>query len=110
MSRDRMRLARLIKAWAQEHDYNYVIADHEPTDQGLSNTAGYFSWLIKENDSNIDLVDLLNRLEVFVENIRKRKLLDGMFCKKCQTFYDFAEANQEDGTLLCYSCRHNPYR
>lgn len=29
----------------------------------------------------------------------------GMACKKCKEFYSYAEANQPDGTLICYSCR-----
>jgi len=109
MNRDRLRLAQLLKAWAQEHDYNYILTDPDTTDQGVSNTGGYLSWLIKEGDTNINLVDLLDRLEVFIENIRKRKYLDGMYCRRCQSFYEFAESNQDDGTLLCYSCRQNPY-
>ena len=36
--------------------------------------------------------------------------MDGMRCKNCDEFYQYAEANQEDGTLLCYSCRLTPYR
>lgn len=35
---------------------------------------------------------------------------DGMTCSNCDEFYDKAEANQEDGSLICYSCRQNPYR
>lgn len=34
---------------------------------------------------------------------------DGICCKKCHELYMFAESNQEDGTLICYSCRQNPY-
>jgi hypothetical protein len=30
---------------------------------------------------------------------------DGCTCKKCKEFYQYAEPNQEDGTLICYSCR-----
>lgn len=37
-------------------------------------------------------------------------LLDGMHCSNCREFYSMAEPNQEDGTLICYSCRVNPYR
>jgi len=35
---------------------------------------------------------------------------DGMFCKNCEEFYDKAEPNQEDDSLICYLCRFNPYR
>lgn len=36
--------------------------------------------------------------------------LDGMPCKICKEFYQYAEANQPDETLICYACRQNPYR
>jgi hypothetical protein len=35
---------------------------------------------------------------------------DGVFCVKCGRFYDYAEPNQEDGTMICFSCRSNPYQ
>jgi hypothetical protein len=31
--------------------------------------------------------------------------MDGCVCSKCHNFYPYAEPNQEDGTLICYSCR-----
>jgi hypothetical protein len=34
---------------------------------------------------------------------------DGMACRVCKEFFPYAEANQEDGTLICFSCRANPY-
>ena len=37
--------------------------------------------------------------------------LDGMHCANCDEYFPMAEANQPDGqTLLCYSCRQNPWR
>jgi len=35
---------------------------------------------------------------------------DGTICVKCGRFYYMAEANQDDGTLICYTCRTNPIR
>lgn len=32
--------------------------------------------------------------------------LDGFPCKNCQTFFPQALANQNDGTLICWSCRN----
>lgn len=32
--------------------------------------------------------------------------LDGFPCKKCQNFYPQALANQNDGTMICWSCRN----
>lgn len=37
-------------------------------------------------------------------------ILEGMSCACCQDFYPMAEANQPNGTLLCFSCRQNPWR
>lgn len=31
---------------------------------------------------------------------------DGCTCKKCKEFFPYAEPNQEDGSLICYACRH----
>jgi hypothetical protein len=41
-----------------------------------------------------------------VTPVEKEKDSGGCLCKKCKEFYDFAEPNQEDGTLICWSCRH----
>lgn len=34
----------------------------------------------------------------------------GMKCRHCNEFYQYAESNQANGTLLCWSCKQNPYR
>ena len=31
---------------------------------------------------------------------------DGMDCCKCKKFFEFAESNQDDGTMICWSCRN----
>ncbi|KKN60284.1 hypothetical protein LCGC14_0533340 [marine sediment metagenome] len=30
---------------------------------------------------------------------------DGMDCCKCNNFFQFAAPNQDDGTMICWSCR-----
>lgn len=39
-----------------------------------------------------------------------KSVMDGMCCSKCQDFFLMAAPNQEDGTMICYGCRANPYR
>lgn len=41
---------------------------------------------------------------------RINSIVDGMKCSHCQDFFAMAEPNQDDGTLICYACRFNPYR
>lgn len=36
--------------------------------------------------------------------------IDGMCCARCKDFFPMSEPNQANGTLLCYSCRQNPWR
>lgn len=36
--------------------------------------------------------------------------LDGISCRICREFFQYAAPNQPDGSLICYSCRRNPYR
>ena len=110
MKRDRQLLTLLLKGWAQDHDYNFQINDPASGDDGLVNTGSHLTWLIQEKGANLDLLGLLDRFELLFENRRAKKHPDGMYCKKCQNFYQYAEPNQDDGSLLCYSCRANPYR
>lgn len=109
MSKERNVLASIIKLWAQEHDSGFQIASSDLGDQGINNTGAFFSWLIKETDASVNLLSLLDRLEEHFNNINRPTYPDGMFCRKCQTFYKYAEPNQDDGTLLCFSCKSNPY-
>lgn len=109
MNKERNVLAHIIKSWAQDHDTNYQIASPEPGDDGVDATSLFFSWLIKQTDANVDLVSLLDRLEFFVSSIKNKKYPDGMFCSKCKSWYQYSEPNQTDGSLLCYSCRNNPF-
>ena len=53
-----------------------------------------------------DLYTYINANRVFKVNT----ILDGMFCANCEEYFDMASPNQEDGTLICFSCRLNPYR
>jgi len=36
-------------------------------------------------------------------------ILDGQTCAKCAEFCRMASPNQEDGTMICWACRANPY-
>lgn len=109
MAKERNVLSQILKSWAQEHDINFVIASPALGDEGVDTTGGHLTWIIKNTNANIDLISLLNRLEMYVNNVVGKKFPDGMFCRKCQVWYQYAEPNQEDGSLLCYSCRNNPY-
>lgn len=31
---------------------------------------------------------------------------DGLDCRVCKEFYQYAESNQDDGTLICFKCRN----
>lgn len=46
------------------------------------------------------------------ENVicRINSVLDGISCSRCKEFFHMAQANQPDGTLICWSCKMNPYR
>lgn len=109
MSKERNVLAQIIKSWAQEHDTSFQISSATPGDKGVDETGAFFSWLIKNTEANVDLTGLLDRLEFYFINLKKKTYPDGMFCRKCQSFHKYAEPNQVDGTFFCYSCRNNPY-
>ena len=109
MLKDRDVLSKILKSWAQEHDPTLQINSPKIGDDGVEETSEYLTWTLKNTDVHIDLVNLLDRLEFYVDNIHRKRHPDGMFCRHCQAFYQYAESNQPDGTLLCYACRSNPY-
>lgn len=109
MGKERNVLAQIIKSWAQDQDNGYQIDSPEFGDDGVDATSLALTSVIKNTESNLDLLSLLDRLELYVLNVKNRKLPDGMYCRKCRTWYQYAEPNQNDGTLLCYGCRNNPY-
>jgi predicted CXXCH cytochrome family protein len=109
MGRERNVLAQIIKSWAQDQDNAFQIASSEFGDEGVDATSLSLTSVIKNTESSIDLLSLLDRLELYVLNVKNRKLPDGMFCHNCHNWHQFAEPNQEDGSLLCYSCRLSPY-
>jgi hypothetical protein len=41
---------------------------------------------------------------------RVNTIFDGIMCRSCKEFFQMAEPTNEDGTLICYSCRQSPYR
>lgn len=110
VTRERRLLEQLIKQWAQDHTKDYEVADYSAGERAMDNTSGFFTWLIQEGKTTIDLAALADRIESWLELRRKRRHPDGMVCQKCKTFYEFAEPNQTDGSMICYSCRNNPYR
>ena len=104
MTRQRNLIEQLLKSWAADHCDAFTIADYQLTEEAMKTTQGHFSWVVKEGHANIDLLGLADRLEMFLHSQKQRRNPDGMICQKCKNFYQFAEGNQTDGSLICYSC------
>lgn len=51
--------------------------------------------------------EIIHIQENMIASVERK--LDGMACRVCREFFPYAEANQDDGTLICFSCRRNPY-
>lgn len=73
------------------------------------------SYTINQSDCNLYKINIkffgdqmfyVNDSQIYAVD----SLLDGMFCKKCKEFFKMSCANQPDGTLICWSCKLNPYR
>lgn len=45
-------------------------------------------------------------IDYAVEPVAKKNNKDGCHCKKCKEYFPYAEPNQDDGSLVCYACRH----
>lgn len=46
-------------------------------------------------------------LDLAVPVEKKATITNGMSCKKCREFNEYAEPNQDDKTFKCYKCRNN---
>jgi hypothetical protein len=77
----------------------------------------YLKDTIVVNESNYKKLNMLKRFigcEVYyitdfkVYDVYKKT--DGMCCSHCGDFFYMAEANQSDGTLICFLCRQDPWR
>lgn len=66
---------------------------------GISVTIPYHGWYYNIAIPNPPLSQEKVKAE-------KKDDRDGCDCVKCKEFYPFAEPNQEDGTLICFSCRN----
>jgi len=75
------------------------------SNEGLKDTQINFNWLIKNQHAEVDLYQLAKDIEELLNVKRDRSEPDGIICNKCMNFYHFAEPNQPDGSLICYSCR-----
>jgi hypothetical protein len=60
----------------------------------------------------ISLRFLWEQMTHVTENLvyRLNREMDGMCCAKCGDFVLMAGPNRENGTMICYGCRSNPYR
>src|SRR5271166_5207043 len=103
ITRDRLLIDQLIKAWAQGHNDGYIIADTHPSNEAMDITSGHLSWVVKEGYANLDLSALADRIELFVEHCRVHAFTEGMFCHQCGIFFQFAEPNLENGSFKCYA-------
>jgi hypothetical protein len=75
----------------------YNIKDSFLVDEELLDKLNlHYDWLGKK---------IINIYETEIVKTKQYSILDGSSCKKCKEFYQFAEPNQPDGTMICYVCR-----
>lgn len=104
MTRTRKLIEQLLKSWAQGHCHDYTVADYNLNEEAMKTTQSHFTWIIREGHANIDLLTLADQLEMFLYSQKMPRNPDGMICQKCKNFFQYAEGNQTDGSLICYSC------
>ena len=97
-----------LVAWKENETNHFAAYDRQTMLNGLARNVvvenGYdtfhkYLW-VNENDFLIE--------EVAAPTLPSNKL-DGMYCCKCKNYYQYAEPNQDNGTLICYSCRKYPF-
>lgn len=74
-------------------------------------------WTVQDEHIDKYNADLSHRdrrsIAITIDKIARLKAVhspvDGLYCSCCKQFFPMAEPNQKDGTLICFSCRQNPY-
>lgn len=73
---------------------------HQPVDEA-DETFAYGYYALPDNDEEQEELFIDDDYPVIVERSK-----NGLFCKKCGELFPYAESNQKDGTLICYSCKN----
>lgn len=99
-----------------EYPYLYVLleTDRKSADRYMQKRFG-FSDESMSNNFSIFLYKTLGEAKEeigFKANkhiliVDKSEFGDGKYCSKCVEWYPYAESNQKDGTLICWSCRNS---
>lgn len=72
-----------------------------------NNNICYVKWKTKEytiSKSDIELA-IANGSYIPEPDKIAKSISNGMTCKKCNNYSQYAQSNQDDGTFICYSCR-----
>lgn len=106
MTKERNLAINLIYSWAQSHTDKWVITRESQSDDAINQVASDISYVFQTDKVMVDLLSLVDRLELLLKNKMTRKAT-GCQCIKCKQWYDWALPNQDDGTLICYTCRNS---
>lgn len=79
------------------YDIYFDLSDMHQTVDSADDDEGEEFWL----DGDAVHYDLVQNDDYIV--VKKNK--NGCICKECMELFPYAEPNQSDGTLICYSCR-----
>lgn len=105
---DDIRQFEIIAAKAEYYSTNYhLFVPHYLTVKG---TVKIDRFLIRDLKIHSKFLgeDAICIPEKQICNIKY--IMSGLCCVVCGDFYEYAEPNQPDGALICFSCKQNPYR
>lgn len=89
-------------------EYALYIPDYETgriKPDGKISKKTIFDFNIEEKFLN-DWVIMVRASQIFKHEF----VADGISCGSCGDYFSMGGPNQEDGTMICYACRQNPWR
>jgi len=89
---------------AKDKLYNGFYISIGSTPKGAWDSRGHQNYISLSYAKIKSCIDTITLKEHEVSTVIKSNS-DGMNCSFCKEHYPYAEANQPDGTLKCYSCR-----
>lgn len=108
-------IASPLSSFDEEKDFEIIAKDYKgyflyvPEYYNMADTIQVSAAHLKSLEINKKFLNCPMFYILDEDVLRVRRILDGKACSDCKQFYPFAQANQEDGKMICWPCRSYPF-
>jgi len=97
-----------LVAWKDKEPHHFYAFKRDELQYKIDHTS-----VVMQSYDNYDRYLWVMPANFLIEEVQPSTLrspsANGLFCSKCSDYFPYAESNQSDGKLICYSCRQYPF-